>query len=306
MPDYRLEYAVTDLKGNQLLSAGTRLTDRVMETLAARQKTNMKPLGLLDYRQVHPDLSSFLSASPYDVIFGHKARQEVLFEIAGQVRVPGVILESLYHFRDLDFYTYRHILLVFALSILIARELIEEKNALLQEVIAGPTHDIGKLCVPLSVLTKPTPLTEAENALLKHHSLAGYALLSYYFSDPGVLAARVARDHHERKDGSGYPLGIPVDDLMTDIVMVSDIYDALISPRPYRPVSYSNRTALEELTAQTAAGAIDETVLRVLVALNRRSRPHYSQCVISAERRGEPPQENLYGVRNTGPEDQPE
>jgi HD-GYP domain-containing protein (c-di-GMP phosphodiesterase class II) len=220
----------------------------------------------------------------------------VLLGIAGEVNLPETIINCLFHFRKTDIYTYHHVLLVFALSILIARELIGEKEKLLQEVIAGPTHDIGKLCIPPAILSKQTPLSRAENEHLKHHTLAGYVLLTYYFRDPQVLAARVARDHHERKDCSGYPTGRSVNDLMTDIVMIADIYDALISSRPYRPVSYDNRSALEELIAQAQRGTISETVVRVLVALNRRAKTLYPNCVISAERRGKAPSENVYGV----------
>ena len=101
-------------------------------------------------------------------------------------------------------------------------------NPDIQEVIAGPTHDIGKLCIPPAILAKQTPLSRAEHEYLKHHALAGYVLLTYYFRDPDILAARVARDHHERRDGSGYPAGRFVDDVLIDIVMIADIYDALI------------------------------------------------------------------------------
>jgi HD-GYP domain-containing protein (c-di-GMP phosphodiesterase class II) len=270
-----------------------------MEALSSGRTAAIKTCRLLDYQQIKADLLGFFVASPYDLIFQDARRQEELLEIAGDVILPEPVLESLYHFRKLDFYTYRHTLLVFALSIIIARELIDDRAALLQEVMAGPTHDIGKLCVPLEILTKETPLTKAEHAHLRHHAQAGYVLLSHYFQDPGILAAEVARDHHERRDGSGYPLGISIDNLMIDIIMISDVYDALISPRPYRPVSYDNRTALEELTRQAAAGSLSETVARVLVALNRRSQPHFSQCVVSTERRGIPPLKNVYGVVET-------
>jgi HD-GYP domain-containing protein (c-di-GMP phosphodiesterase class II) len=90
---------------------------------------------------------------------------------------------------------------------------------------------------------------------------------------------------------------------MIDIIMVSDVYDALISPRPYRPVSYDNRTALEEITHQAAVGAISRTVAQVLVALNRRHQPHYRQCTVSSERRGNPPINNLYGISSTTADD---
>jgi hypothetical protein len=303
MPDYRLSHAVVDFEGRQLLAAGTPLSRSVFDSLIGLSQAARRPCPLMTYRRVRPDLLGFLGGAPYDVVVGSGGRRKRLLETAAEVRMPEVVLASLYHFRDLDFYTYRHILLVFALAIVIARELIAEKEALLQEITAGPTHDIGKLCLPPAILSKEASLTRAEHTYLKHHALAGYVLLSYYFQDPGVLAAQVARDHHERRDGSGYPLGIAVDDPMTDIIMVGDIYDALISPRPYRPVSYDNRTALEEITRQAEAGIISGTVARVLVALNRRSRPHYSRCVVSAERRGSAPLENRYGTTDSGPDE---
>ncbi len=303
MLERRLTHAVTDLEGNLLLDAGTRLTSQCMHDFLKDRPNVFPTCPLLNYRQVRTDLVAFFEQPPYDVIFSSADRQQVLLDIAGEVIMPEAVMESLYRFRDLDFYTYRHILLVFALSILIARELIDDRQSLLQEVMAGPTHDIGKLCVPTRILTKEAPLTKAEVAHLRHHSLAGYVLLAYYFKDADILAARVARDHHERRDGSGYPLGLPIDNLMIDIIMVSDVYDALISPRPYRPISFDNRTALEEITRQAAAGIISETVARVLVALNRRARPHFSQCVLSTERRGSPPTDNRYGITQIDTDD---
>ena len=296
MVKYRLAYAVTDLEGNQLLPAGTLLTRQVMQDLAMRESGTVKSCRLLDFSMIRDDLLSYLSVPPYDLITSHDPQHAELLDIAGEVYVPETIINSLFRFREMDISTYRHVLLVFALSIHIARELIEDKEQLLQEVMAGPTHDIGKLCIPSEILSKQTPLTKAEHEHMKHHALAGYVLLVYYFRDPDILAARVARDHHERKDGSGYPAGRSVDDLLIDIVMIADIYDALISSRPYRPVSYNNRTALEELIAQAQNGIINETAVQVLVALNRQSKPHYQNCVISEKKRGEPPSNNVYGI----------
>ena len=303
MPEHRLTHAVTDLNGRELLAAGTRLTLPVMQTLAGEHKKAFPACNLLNYHRVHADMLDFLGAPPYDVIFQGSDRQQALFDIAGDVVMPEPVLTSLYHFRQLDYYTYRHMLLVFALSILIARELIDDRAALLQEVMAGPIHDIGKLCVPQAILTKKTALTPSEIVHLRHHALAGYVLLTHFFRDHDILAARVARDHHERRDGSGYPLGRPIDNLMIDIIMVSDVYDALISPRPYRPVSYDNRTALEEITHQAETGIISKTVTQVLISLNRRSKPHYSRCTLSRERRGLPPQDNVYGSKRSGSDD---
>ena len=296
MLDYRLAYAVKDLYGNQLLPAGTQLTRQVMEDLAMRESGPLTSRRLLDFQQIQDDLLGYLSAPPYDVITSHDPQHALLLDIAGEVYIPETVLNSVFLFRKSDIYTYRHLLLVFALSIHIARELIGDQDTLLEEVIAGPTHDIGKLSIPPEILSKKTPLSGAELEYLKHHALTGYVLLTYYFRDPDILAAQVARDHHERKDGSGYPAGRCVDDLLIDIVMIADIYDALISSRPYRPVSYDNRSALEELIAQAQRGAINEKVVRVLVALNRRSKPQYQNCVVSDKRRGKAPTENVYGT----------
>jgi HD-GYP domain-containing protein (c-di-GMP phosphodiesterase class II) len=296
MSEYRLAYAVTDLEGTQLLPAGTQLTPQVMQDLAMRESGPVKSRRLLDLPQIQDDLLGYLSVPPYDVITSHDPGHAALLDIAAEVNVPETILNSFFRFREMDIYTYRHLLLVFALSIHIARELIGEKEKLLEEVIAGPTHDIGKLCIPPEILSKETPLTRAEHEYMKHHALAGYVLLTYYFRDPDILAARVARDHHERKDGSGYPAGRCVNDLLVDVVMIADIYDALISSRPYRPVSYDNRSALEELINQAQRGSINETVVRVLVGLNRQSKPQYQTCVISSERRGKEPSGNVYGI----------
>lgn len=145
-------------------------------------------------------------------------------------------------------------------------------------------------------IASPWELTRAERSILEHHAVAGYVLLSYYLQDIHGVAARVARDHHERKDGSGYPLGRHLTDRLVEIVAVSHIYDALISPRPYRPTSYDNRTALEEITDLVRQGKLSWEVVQALVACNRRNKPHYSECTVSTEKRGNPPADNRHGI----------
>jgi HD-GYP domain-containing protein (c-di-GMP phosphodiesterase class II) len=145
-------------------------------------------------------------------------------------------------------------------------------------------------------LKKTTPLTRREKKIVEHHAAAGYVLLSYYLKDSNDLSAIVARDHHERKDGTGQPRGIRLDDLMVEIVAVSDVYDALISPRPYRPVSYDNRTALEEITGMAERGEIGWDVVKALVAHNRKSKPDFRESSVSGEKRGTPPPGNVHGI----------
>ena len=92
------------------------------------------------------------------------------------------------------------------------------------------------------------------------------------------------------------PHGTGVFNEIVEIVVLTDIYDALISSRPYRSISYDNRSALEELTRMAEEGKIGWDGLKALIAFNRENRPHYKACKISTERRTTPPENNVYGL----------
>jgi PAS domain S-box-containing protein len=99
----------------------------------------------------------------------------------------------------------------------------------------GLLHDIGKISIPKSILTKPGELAEEEWALIRAHTKQGYNILK----DANLPwpAAEVALQHHERLDGSGYPNGITGDKLSLEVTILSvcDVVEAMSSHRPYRP-----------------------------------------------------------------------
>jgi len=99
----------------------------------------------------------------------------------------------------------------------------------------GLLHDIGKISIPTSILTKPGELSEEEWALIRAHTRQGYNILK----DANLPwpVADVALQHHERLDGSGYPDGITGDKLSLEvsILAVCDVVEAMSSHRPYRP-----------------------------------------------------------------------
>jgi HD-GYP domain-containing protein (c-di-GMP phosphodiesterase class II) len=152
--------------------------------------------------------------------------------------------------------------------------------------------------VPLHILKKTTPLTKTERGFIEHHAVAGYVLLNYYHyhKDIQPLACEVGLDHHERRDCSGYPQGIKLRDPLVEIVVVSDVYDALIKPRAYRSRPFDNRTALEEMTRMAEQKKIGWDGVKALIAHNRKSKPHYREITISAEKRGTPPSDSVYGI----------
>lgn len=101
---------------------------------------------------------------------------------------------------------------------------------------AAPLHDLGKLWVPDEILDKPGPLTEEEFEKVKKHTLVGEALLSGRGSDSMQMAGRIARSHHERWNGEGYPDGLEGEEipLSARIVATADAFDAMTHDRPYR------------------------------------------------------------------------
>jgi HD-GYP domain-containing protein (c-di-GMP phosphodiesterase class II) len=293
----KLSYPVHDIDNRLLLPAGTELSEDVLEDLiASNHKTPSQKRPLLEHGSVRADIVKFLSQPPYQLIFPQKEDIYNLLKQMEKVQFVLPFLRSLDYFKQYDFTTYSHLLNVFALSTLLAGDLIPDYQERIRESEAGPAHDFGKVTVPLEILKKTGPLTRTEREVLEHHTAAGYVLLSYYKKDPHSLAGRVARDHHERRDGSGYPRGIDLDDRMVEIVAVSDVYDALVSLRPYRPVSFDKRSALEEIVKLAEQSKVSWDVVKALVAHSRTDKPHYQEVEIPLEKRGAPPPGNVYGL----------
>ena len=290
-----LHYPVTTLDDEELLPAGTLLTTDAMDRLVrASQNHTLATRPLLTHGTIAIDLERICNTPPYNRIFSDRARKQDVFDHLQQVQLVKPLLDIYDYFKARDPYTYRHILTVFALSLLLAQDLIESRSELAMELLSASNHDLGKICVPMTVLKKSSPLNEQERQQLSHHVAAGYVLLSYYLQDPDHPAAVTARDHHERRDGSGYPRGIRLENKLVEIVGVSDVFDALITRRPYRAQSYDLRTALETLSQQAGRGVLSEDIVQALIRLNRKDPLSIEDCQFSKELRGTPPSGNQY------------
>lgn len=131
--------------------------------------------------------------------------------------------------------------------------------------MAGMIHDIGKIQVPSEILSKPGKISEAEYAIIKEHPSTGCRILKPVKLPWSV--ADIVLQHHERVDGSGYPLGLAGENIMLEarILAVADVVEAMSSHRPYRP-SLGIDKALDEI--RTGSGTIyDPGVVEACLSL---------------------------------------
>lgn len=128
----------------------------------------------------------------------------------------------------------------------IATEMGLEKERIEMIRLGAGIHDLGKITIPAEVLNKTGPLSEAEQALIKTHPERGYEILRDV--DLWRPVSLMVRQHHERLDGSGYPLGLKGEGIVLEarILAVADVVEAMASPRIYRPLP-GLEAALQEI-----------------------------------------------------------
>ncbi|UCC66172.1 MAG: PAS domain S-box protein [Deltaproteobacteria bacterium] len=164
-----------------------------------------------------------------------------------------------------DPYTAGHQNRVASLSCAIAREMGFSRERLEGIHIAAIIHDVGKMYIPAEILSRPGRLTEIEFDIIKTHPQIGYDVLkAIEFSWP---VAQMVHQHHERMDGSGYPAGLPGEEMLLEskILAVADVVEAMASHRPYRP-AHDIGDALEEIS-QKRGVLYDSEVVDVCLRL---------------------------------------
>jgi PAS domain S-box-containing protein/putative nucleotidyltransferase with HDIG domain len=153
-------------------------------------------------------------------------------------------LASIVEIRDP--YTSGHQKRVAMLAVAIARELGLDEEEIESINTAALIHDIGKINLPASVLTRPGRLSKIEYDMVKTHPRLGYDMVSHIeFPRP---VADIVLQHHERIDGSGYPQGLKGNEIIPEakILAVADVVEAMVSHRPYRP-ALGIEKAVEEI-----------------------------------------------------------
>jgi putative two-component system response regulator len=183
--------------------------------------------NLLDMRRAHlrlQDQNTLLSWSVDHATQKILAREEELI----------IRLSRAAEFRDAE--TGAHILRMAHYSRMIASQLAMDAEDCALIFRAAPMHDLGKLGIPDHILLKPGRLDDGELSIMRTHAQIGFDILDGSSAPLVKLGSVIARSHHEKYDGSGYPDGAIGDaiPLPGRIVAVSDVFDALTSERPYK------------------------------------------------------------------------
>lgn len=144
----------------------------------------------------------------------------------------GMIIRALFHHID---WIYTHSINVSLISLMIAIKLGYTQQELYEIALGAMLHDVGKLLIPKSIIYKKDTLTEQEKLLIQQHCDLGMEMIAEY--DLSKASCLVIHQHHERNDGSGYPLHLTGTQIhpYAKVVMTADVFDAASSFRPYRP-----------------------------------------------------------------------
>ena len=164
-----------------------------------------------------------------------------------------------------DPYTAGHQKRVADIAVLIGEKMGLSQDRLQGLHMAGMVHDIGKVAIPAEILTKPTALTDLERKMVQGHVESGYQILKDVpFKWP---IADMVRQHHERIDGSGYPLGLKGDQILLEskILAVADTIEAMASHRPYRAARSIEATfeEIKRLSGTCLDSAVVEVALKI-------------------------------------------
>ncbi len=239
----------------------TRMVPVVMITALGDMESKIKAIeaGADDFITKPPDRVE-LSARVRALLRGKRLNdsligvESVLFSLASAVEAK-------------DAYTDGHVKRVSSLAVSLGRAMGLPPGDIEALRFGGILHDIGKIGIPDAILNKPDGLSPEEAEIVRSHPLIGFRMVEPL--EPILKGAvKVIRHHHEKMDGSGYPDGLKGEDISpaARIMAVADIYDALISDRPYRPGMAEDK-ALAVIQKEADEGLLDAAVVSRLAAL---------------------------------------
>ncbi|PKM78654.1 MAG: two-component system response regulator [Firmicutes bacterium HGW-Firmicutes-15] len=253
------DFRMPGMNGIEFLSKARQIAPETIQIMLSGQADMQTTIDLINEGHIYRFLTKPYKAEHFLNALKGGSEQYRLSAIARELEQKKIQLESLQKTvagvinmlvsitEKRDPYTAGHQARVAEITGAIAVELSLSEGQVQGIKMAATIHDVGKICIPAEILSKPGLITEAENNLVKTHVQIGYDILkTVEFPWP---IADIVYQHHERMDGSGYPLGLAGDKILLEarILAVADVVEAMAGYRPYRP-AFTMEDALNEIS----------------------------------------------------------
>lgn len=190
--------------------------------------------------------------------------------VINEVMESSQIIENMYIMQRYNDYTYTHAVRVTVLAIMICSKMQISRYKTYEIAMGCMLHDLGKTKVSEEILNKPGKLTAEEFDQIRMHPIAGYNIANANKNLSGTIK-KIILTHHEKLDGSGYPLGLVDEDICLGarICAVADIFDAMSSKRPYKDaVSLPESIRIMKLTMRQQLDMSICTILEDILSTN--------------------------------------
>lgn len=230
--------SVIDNAGNILVKANVELTEFIIHSLIAKGYRGVYIFDELSEDVVRDtdvplevQIEAIRALSSIDI----EACLYVANRIVDECAEMEFVTTDLSLLSSYDSNTYIHSVSVSKYCAMLGMRLGLGEKRIINLTAAALLHDIGKTLVPVKLINKPGKLTDEERQMVQMHATFGYEILKKNMSVPSAVRMAVY-EHHENFDGSGYPRGLLGDDIyiLGMAIHVCDVYDAMISRRPYK------------------------------------------------------------------------
>jgi HD-GYP domain-containing protein (c-di-GMP phosphodiesterase class II) len=300
----RLVHDIFDTNGTLLIGKGTVLLDSHIEKLSNfRIKTEDVTAVQVDLQS--PDEKQSVDTMSYNYRLKVKQASEYLAQIDHYVHHNGVVpiddveekvlpiikeaaeqynlYQVIFDLKEQGDYRYKQIIGVAVLATALGKRLGMDEDELALLMTAAILYDIGSVTLPSALINKPEKYDVHDFGIMKQHTFLGHKLLGDSKVDPRI--ARVALQHHEREDGSGYPTGKKGAEIdrFSKIVALADVYMAMISERPYRP-AFTFIEVIDQIHGQILNNKFDPVIGHTFLGL-LVSRQTGCEVVLSDDRR---------------------
>jgi HD-GYP domain-containing protein (c-di-GMP phosphodiesterase class II) len=222
------------------------------------------PALKLNETDVYIDLISILDNPKYAFITNNGSKKRELIKIIQNISLNSLLVNELEWLKRYE-YHYHHSLVITLMVTRMFWDFYHDLEQAREAALCSLMHDIGISRIPENILLKVGTLDDEEFSRLKLHPLYSYLLLTYYLGGHNHLCARVALEHHENLQGSGYPRQKIPQLLITKCLQICDIYDALICARPFRQ-AMPPQQAFEIISEKAAQNLLDPIAFTMLQA----------------------------------------